>query len=160
MEELLKELEEAKAKIAEIEKKIEEKQEKEKSRRWQPEYGGRYWLLQTDGPIVRDRWDDHNADYFRYSIGNCFKTEEDVKFIAEKLKVITKLKEFAEPKDVVWGGSKAHYYIVWNCIRCEINICSTCIIKQNEIYFASKDDAIKAVGTVGKDRIRKYYLGM
>ena len=157
MEELLKELEEAKAKIAEIEKKIEEK----KRRRWRPKVTERFYYITIAGKVIESNtWDDGEFEESMYNLGNCFRTREEAKFIAEKLKVITKLKEFAEPEDAVWGGSKAHYYIVWNCVRCEINICSTCMIKQNEIYFASKDDAIKAINAVGKDRIRKYYLGM
>ena len=156
MEELLKELEEVKAKIIEIEKKIKE----QKNRRWKPKIAEEWYYIGIAGQVMTNNMWGGEYEESMYNLGNYFRTREEAKFIAEKLKIITKLKEFAETEDAVWGGSKAHYYIVWNCIECEINICSTCMIKQNEIYFASKDDAIKAVSAVGKDRIRKYYLGM
>lgn len=157
MEELLKELEEAKAKIVEIEKKIEEK----KSKRWKPKVMERYYYINIEGKVIEtSRLNNGEFEESMYNLGNCFRTKEEAEFITEKLKVITKLKEFAEPEDAVWDGNEPHYYIGWNCLTCEISIYSSFTIKQNEIYFASKDDWTKAIKAVGKDRIRKYYLGM
>ena len=154
---LFKELEEVKAKLKKIEKEIKEK---EKNGKWKPEKGDIYWLFDGTGWIYHCEWDNDNVDRERYLIGNCYQTQEECEFTREKLKVIAELKQFEEPEDAVWDGNKAHYYIGWNCPACEVSINSTYIIKQNEIYFASKDDWTKAIKAVGKDRIRKYYLGM
>lgn len=105
MEDLRKELEEAKAKIEEIEKKLTQKE----SGVWKPEYGQKYWLITDDGEVV---WNNYsNSQNTRYLMGNCFKTEDEAKFALEKLKVIAELKRFAEPKDRVWDGDNNHYFI-------------------------------------------------
>jgi len=163
MEELLKELEELKQKnidivkkIADIEKKIEKK--KDKTGRWKPEYGEVYWRLETDSTIARDRWNDHNVDYFRYSIGNCFKTEEDAEFIKEKLKVIAELKEFEESKYREWDGKNEHYFFYYEYVTKEIHMSYNSDCKSKKIYFESKEKARQAIVSIGEDRIKKYYL--
>lgn len=158
MEELLKELEEAKAKIAEIEKKIEKEQEKEKGRRWKPQEGDIYWFISNSGLVGSSQWDNHYIDRERYLIGNCFKTKEDAEFAAEKLKVIAELKEFAESKDVVWDGTKSHCLITWDFWEGGISVKSICTYKGNDIYFSTRKDAEKAIAEVGKERVKKYYL--
>lgn len=154
---LFKELEEIRAKLEKIEKEIKEK---EKNGKWKPEKGDIYRFISNSGDTASSKWDNDNIDGGRYLIGNCYQTQEECEFAREKLKVIAKLKEFSESEDAVWNGMNPHYYIGWNCTACEVNIYSSFVIKQNEIYFALKDDIVKAIKAVGKDRIRKYYLGM
>ena len=167
MEELLKELEEAKKKITEnekkimeIEKKIEEKLEKEKSGRWKPQKGDIYWFISNIGCISKGQWDNHSVDRERYLVGNCFKTKEEAEFAAEKLKVIAELKEFAEPKDAVWDGTKFHCFITWDFWEGGISVKSICTYKGNDIYFSTREDAEKAIAEVGEERVKKYYLQM
>ena len=157
MEELLKELEEAKAKIAEIEKKIKEKQE-EKSRRWKPQKGDEYWWVDSSGVISSDVWDNDGLDNCRWRIGNCYQTEEECKFAREKLKVIAELKEFEEPKDREWNGEKYHYYICYDYPKNIVKISENWTTKRSDIYFESGEKAQQAINAIGVERIKKYYL--
>lgn len=157
MEELLKELEEAKAKIAEIEKKIEEK--KSETGRWKPEEGDKYWFINDIGDIYKSEWNNVNIDKERYSIGNYYRTKEEANFAIEKLKVIAELKEFAEPKDRKWDGIISHYFFCYDYDEEEIAISYNCYWK-GTIYFESEEKAQQAIDAVGEERVAKYLLGV
>lgn len=156
MEELLKELEEAKQKIAEIEKKIEEK--KVETGRWKPKEKEGYCFINSCGQVTYDVWSNHCVDNKRYDIGNLFKTGEECEFVAEKLKVIAELKEYEEPKNREWDGENVHYHIYYNYSIERVDIGWAKMAKQNEIYFESKEKARQAIDVVGKDKIKKFYL--
>lgn len=156
MEELLKELEEVKAKIAEIEKKIEEK--KAKTGRWKPQKGDVYWFIDDTGNICKSTWDNDGIDEARYLVGNCCQTKEEAEFVAEKLKVIAELKEYEEPKNRAWDGHNYHYHIYYNYGMEGLDIDYAQIVKQNEIYFESKEKVRQAIDAIGEGRIKKYYL--
>jgi hypothetical protein len=163
MEELLKELEEVKQKltknkekIAEIEKKIEEK--KVETGRWKPEKGDEYWFISDVGYIHNSKWDNDNIDRERYLVGNYYRTKEECEFTREKLKVITELKEYEEPKNSVWDEKSVHYHIYYNYFIEKVDIGWAQMARQNEIYFESREKARQAIGAVGEERIKKYYL--
>lgn len=158
MEELLKELAETKAKIADIEKKIEEK--KSETRRWKPRTAEEYWWIPSVGEIGSSIWDDDEVDNGRWRIGNCYQTEEECEFAIEKLKVIAKLKEYEEPKNSVWDEKSVHYYIYYDYTIEEVSIGCTIFIKRNESYFESREKARQAIDAVEEKRIKKYYLGV
>lgn len=48
---------------------------------WKPEDGGKYWYVWFDKRrnynVSSSNWEEHSADFNRYIIGNCFKTEEE-----------------------------------------------------------------------------------
>lgn len=156
MEELLKELEEAKAKIAEIEKKIEEK--KTETDRWKPRTAEEYWWTDSGGLINRGVWDDDGIDNGRWRINNCYQTKEECEFTKEKLKVMAELKGYKESKYRKWDGDNNHYHIYYNYIYGEVDISYSQIDKRNEIYFESREKAQQAIDAVGEERIKKYYL--
>lgn len=156
MEELLKELAEAEQKIAEIEKKIEEK--KAETGRWKPKEGEAYWSIDSCGQVMYDIWHNYLIDSMRYKIDNCYKTEEEAEFVAEKLKVIAELKEFAEPKNRVWDGMNYHYYFSFDYQTNKVVLDVNWQTKRSHIYFESKAKARQAINAVGEKRIKKYYL--
>ena len=156
MKELLKELEEVKQKIADIEKKIEEK--KVETGRWKPEKGDEYWYLNGHGSPLRSIWGDNFQDVERYAISNCYQTKEECKFTREKLKVIAELKEFEEPKNRAWNGYICHYFIYYNYNSETIAITYNVYYKGEGIYFESKEKAKQAIDAIGEDRIKKFYL--
>jgi hypothetical protein len=163
MEELLKELEETKQKIAEIGKKIEDienkiAKKKVETGRWKPEEGDTYWFINDIGDICKSTWDNVNTDRKRYLIGNCYQTKEECEFAREKLKVIAELKAYKEPKSRVWDGRNVHYHIYYNCNMEKVDIGGVQVVKQNEIYFESREKAQQAIDAIGEDRVKKYFL--
>lgn len=158
MEELLKELEEAKQKIADIEKKIGEK--KSETGGWKPEEEDEYWFVDSSGQAMYSVWDNCPIGNMRYKIRNCFQSSEEAEFVAEKLKAIAELKEFAEPKNRAWDGKNDHYAIFFNIHEKVIKVACTYIFKSGEIYFESEEKARQAIDAVGESRIKRFYLGV
>lgn len=64
--------------------------------RFKPEYGEFYYYLDGDGIIQRTYWNDGVMDNYRYSVGNCFKTEEEVYDYQENLITKQQLKDPCE----------------------------------------------------------------
>lgn len=58
-------------------------------KRWKPEVGERYWRLTTTIEVIEDFWyKDCEVDTTCFESGNCFKTEDEAKAAAEKVKIL------------------------------------------------------------------------
>lgn len=58
--------------------------------KWKPKENDSYYYIDHYADIVPDTWDGCNVDAARYSFGNCFRTEEEAKVMAEKVKKLLK----------------------------------------------------------------------
>ena len=155
-------------KLAELQNQLEElKSANITDEPWEPQKNEEYWFVCTAGAVAVDRttWENWQTDRNRQSIGNVFKTEEDAKFFAEKLRVYNELRKFAEPKTRPWDRYVDHYYLSCECdkfghFECVTPNRSVDYSKGAEFYFESKERAQEAIDAVGADRIRKYYLNI
>lgn len=136
---------------------------KKKPRVWKPKYGGNYWFIFTDGDIGKTLWYDKDIDLGRYSIGNCFRTEEEAIFVREKQKVKVLLQRFADehndPDKEEWDGNHSHFSIVYEALSEEsIRVSRTLGAGRDEsiTYFTSKESVERAIKSIGKDKILKY----
>lgn len=145
---------------------------------WQVIEGKIWWEPKEDEEdlyyIINDGIDycfynDDDTDKFLMAIGNCFQTEEQAKFMIEKLKVIHELEKFAyenNSEEIDWSDvNQAKYHLVGvfgDKGNNYIKICSTFMLKELpfNIYFISEEIAKKAIETIGEDRIKKYYFGI
>lgn len=125
-------------------------------------YGDSYFFLTALGTIMTGIWHNDGTDFNRRRIGNTFLTIEDAKFASERLKVIAELKEYAkEFSDEEWKNKDLpKYNIKSDCENYAIRIVYERCLKGNDIYFGTEEMAEIAVETVGKDRVKKYYLGV
>lgn len=142
--------------------KLIEKANKPKSSVWKPELNGIYYMINSIG-IVRKTENNSEIDEKYYEIGNCFKTREEAEFASEKQKVITELKRFAlenNEYELDWKDyDQKKYCIEYNYANdCFINNEYRFRVKGSDIYFSSENIANKAVETIGKDRLKKYYF--
>lgn len=140
-----------------------------KKKWWEPELDEKYYIIGVDGSIGYNNYDGDCADKRLMAIGNCFQTEEQAEFMAEKLKVIHELEKFAfenNEKEIDWDDiNQAKYHLVGvfgDKGNNYIKICSTFMLKELpfNIYFISEEIARKAIETIGEDRIKKYYFGV
>lgn len=127
--------------------------------------GDKYYSHDTTGNIIASRVDSTNngsdinsTDTIRIKHGYAKHTEEEVKFQFERDAVFYELSKFAEPDDREWNDFNNHWYICWNCKKGEIGFDYKYNCRHNDIYFASREDAEKAIEAVGEERIKKYYL--
>lgn len=124
--------------------------------------GDRYLFLTNLGKIMTGIWHNDYSDHNRLRFGNVFLTEEDAKFASERLKVIAELKKYAkEFSNEEWEKMNSpKHYLVYDYDDYVVRICVVHFMKNNVIYFESEEKANEAIEAVGKDRVKKYYLGV
>ena len=145
-------------KLASVKEELMQEFDKNEDKIKYPEVGTVYYYLNNTGDIYKSTWGNHPIDKDRFNIGNYFETREEAEHQVERLKVITELKHFAEPKDRKWDDNNKHWYFYIHFMDDCLYYSYAFNAKHGEIYFSSKEDAIKAVETVGEDRVKKYYL--
>lgn len=139
-------------------KQIEElkKVEIEEYGRWFPEINEHYWYIDTYCDVLKDIWKDADVDNLMLLSGNIFKTEEEAKFEAERLKVYRELRQYSSNGKLC----KDYFYIGYDIFKKDIVYVkvSNSIIRYGDLCFESKELTEKAVETVGIDKVLKYYL--
>lgn len=121
---------------------------------WKPRYDEYYWYIDNVGHLHYSNWYRLLIDTYRFEIGNVFKTKEEAIHELEYRKVIKELKQFSD--DFKLG--KCNHFITYDYLNEYITIHYDNIYKHSGIYFESEDKAWKAVETIGRDRVLKYYL--
>lgn len=132
---------------------IEEDCPKPPHPKWKPEYGEDYFYCSYSGSVYKVLWTNGKLDNNMYNIGNVFRTEEETKFEAERLKVLTEMREWS-------GKPNDPYYLVidYNISEFITNRTDCPCLTKGEMRFATKDDAENCIKAVGADRIKKYYF--
>ena len=135
---------------------------------WKPLLGDQYFRINVNTfdlfPITRPCWGGSAFDEENYSIGNCFQTEEEAKHMVEKLKVIKELQDFAlenYTEKIDWKNNKQlKFFINFDCYSNRVGYSYTDDTKPVplNIYFTSRELALKAIEKVGEERIKKYYF--
>lgn len=98
------------------------------------------------------------------TIGNCFQTEEEAKHMVEKLKVIKELQDFAlenYTEKIDWKNNKQlKFFINFDCYSNSVGYSCTDDTKPLplNVFFTSRELALKAIEKVGEERIKKYYF--
>lgn len=138
----------------------------EKKKWWKPELDEKYYIICSCGSIDYNNYDCDDADKRIIDIGNCFQTEDQAEFMAEKLRVTHELEKFAyenNEKEIDWNDvNQTKYYLGMFQSDKIIDVFFTykwCYTPFN-IYFTSEEIARKAIETIGEDRIKKYYFGV
>lgn len=136
----------------------------EESKVWKPEKDGHYYYYDNDGRTYQSSYCEDSIDKCRLEFGNCFKTQEEAKHMAEKLKVINELKNFAlenNAEEIDWRDKCiGKYFITYDFYDEEISVASYTFrnFLPFEIYFTSRETAQKAIKAIGEYRIKKYYF--
>lgn len=142
-----------------------EKSNEKKNKVWKLKHGEMYFYFLNNGRVESDYFKDGLNDNLRYKIGNCFKTNEEAEFFAEKQRVMTQLKRYAEEHnkaEINWDDYKQYkYFLLYNNNIDRLCVGSrNCCMFPNQVYFTSADVAENAVKEIGEDRIKKYLFGV
>ena len=142
---------------------VEEKERKKQW--WEPEWHEHFYIIGSNGESEYDLYLSQ-TDKGKMMFGNCFQTEEQAQFIAEKLKIIHELEKFAcenNEEEIDWNNEEQiKYTFVFNHKLHEFAIDCWSVYHDNpfNVYFTSKDIVYKAIETIGEERIKKYYFGV
>ena len=139
-----------------LKRELEELKTEKENEPWKPKDGDKYWLISHNGYVVQARSMGDEAEDDIYAIGNVFRTKEEAEFRAEQLKVEAELRRFARP----FKSDSENYTLGYRHLYDKIEITFFETIQCGNLYFPSKEIAKKAIGTVGEDRIKKYYFGV
>lgn len=122
-----------------------------------------FWVIDYDGYIYYLN-DNKLQKSGLVTIGNCFQTEEEARHMVEKLKVIKELQDFAlenNTEKIDWKNNKQlKFFINFDCYSNRVGYSYTddCKTLPLNIYFTSRELALKAIEKVGEKRIKKYYF--
>lgn len=155
------------SKLEELEKKYKELGEeierlKNEGKVWKPKEDEDYWVIEPDGDVFGSNWDDCPQERAMYSMGNCFKTEEEAEAMAEKIKIYTELKRLAEEintEPIDWGNvNQIKHYIMYDEgeKRFEQYMAFE-VYGAGNIYSTNKDFLEIAKQRIGEDRLLKLF---
>lgn len=120
--------------------------------RWKPKSGDAYSTTHCVEYAAECHWMCDMLDEDYYSLGFVFKTKAEAEFDAERLKVLAEMREWAGS----WDDEFSLRYDENNGIEVFCHVFS--FKSYGEMRFATKEDAINCIKTVGEDRIKKYYF--
>lgn len=153
-QEILTEIEELKERLNSLEKMYNSVSDK----RWRGDKDDDYYFISALGTVYRDTENVKAVDNARYDIGNYFQTKEEAEFEAERLKVVTELREWATPiSEFNWNDAAEKKYVILLELD-EVKVDSFALYQISDLFFKTKEQAESAIRTVGKERILKYYF--
>ena len=92
--ELLEKIARLETELAEVKEMAEAMKKKaDGSGVFKPKDGQKYWFISASTGVYESQWENHPIDHDRYSIGNCFPTEQLAKDTVRALKLIQKARE-------------------------------------------------------------------
>lgn len=126
---------------------------------WKPREGDKYYTISTRGTIDFDNFvAENNTDSGRLLLGNCFKTKEEAEHMSKKLQIIAQLRSLTNIITQKYDG--IIYSISYNKYLKQIFIDqhANYIGLPFNIYFKTEEDCKKAIRTIGKENLKKYYF--
>ena len=126
---------------------------------WIPEEGEYYFYVNIYGNIEATTNDKTRIDRNLIKHTRVFKTKEEAKFEAERMKVLRELEKFACEFKYDFGLYIGGYSIFYD-YRLNQLFVDDALVKRHELYFESRKKAKEAIEAVGEDRVKKYYLGV
>lgn len=152
--------------LAEL-KQIIEAEDKPKGR-WKPEKSDRYYYTTSRDNAAYKIWWGGPLDRSCFSLGNCYRTEEEAKQILKNRKTHIELQDLADAawaesgKVLDWcdlGQYKYFIYIDYD-LGGSLSCSSHWYSRQHSVvYFPSKSSSHAAIETIGADRIKAYIKG-
>ena len=162
-QELQKEIENARAHLANMEKMLEQCEYE----RWKPEKHETYYFVNSEGEVYETWRSSINfiPDKKRYNVYNCFRTREKAKTEAEKILVRRMLEDIArrlnKDKKIDWNDeNQIKYSIGLDPIYNEIFWDREArFISQGMVYCLDMNFYNVAIQEIGEERLKKYLRG-
>lgn len=156
-QEILNEIEKTKEHLANMEKMLEECNE-----RWKPNKGDIYYFVDGDLEVIADWWSTNES---QSDIYNYFQTEKEAKQEAEKILVRRMLEDIArrlnKGEKIDWHNEEQpKYSIRFNYYPGKI-VLDRCFRQQalGVVYCLDKNFLDVAITEIGEERLKKYLRG-
>ena len=135
------------------ESKLEPYVEKKKSV-WSLQNGDKCFFINSIGSMIPVKWDGTYCAIRNLEIGNVFLTKEEAENEVERRKIEAEMLRLGGRRK--FNRGKDNYFIMYTRIEGLDYVNYQSMHEQGVIYFDSELDAINAVKTIGKDKIKKY----
>lgn len=140
----LKDIQELKDRIAELEILID-KQQSTEPKVWEPKDGEDYYWLAGVGSVNRENMGTGRLDKSRVEFGNYFKTKQQAEQARDFTLVMAKLRKQTKGFKPGWGnGYEEKYSIVHSRMGWGIVI----TMHPGQVYFRTKEDALTALDSL------------
>ena len=120
----------------------------------------KYYSIERDGSVDLYQEDEHTFDNRLFSKANYFNNRKYAEYIAFKETLIRRMDRFAWEHNetaINWRDScSAKYYIAFDNTYNELSIDCNCTYQSNNIYFTSREIAVKAIEKFKDDLIKLY----
>ena len=114
--------------------------------RWKPEMCHVYYLLDDDGTVYNNLWDDDSVDNGRFEIGNCFQAKEEAEQVVEYLKALAVVRGDATTKFV---KGKRNWFVFYNVTADYLDFGYDYSDIRNGVFglplFATEEDAQRSI---------------
>ncbi len=125
---------------------------------WELDFGDVYYLIGTDGGILKSYWNNVNSELSRRENGNVFLTEEEAEFEVKRRQIETIFLRYGRRS---FKYNKSNYAIAYHHrLHSIVFDCSFYTQYQGIIYFDTKELWKKAIEEAGEDNIKKYLFGV
>lgn len=124
---------------------------------WRPKFNEQYWIIDTEGDVICDVWQDSILELDRLDIGNVFRTETEAEYEVDRRMILNKLKKYS----CEFRTDLENYYMYLDCKT--NNLCyafRVSRLQQGEVYFESEEMVRKAIKELGENDIKKYLFGI
>lgn len=126
---------------------------------WELEVGDTYNYISSDGNIISSIWGNDTYDKNRCAAGSCFLTEEAAQRELERRKIRVKLLSLGGREYYKFDSDNFTFYYCYDtdtieCIPIGFNLHGA------TIYFDDDKECIKAMNTIGRDKIKKYWFNV
>lgn len=121
-------------------------EEIKESTRWKPEMCHVYYLLDDDGTVYNNLWDDDSVDNGRFEIGNCFQAKEEAEQVVEYLKALAVVRGDATKKFV---KGERNWFVFYNVTADYLDFGYDYSDIRNGVFglplFATEEDAQRSI---------------
>ena len=129
--------------------KLKENQSK-MVKRWKPNKGEEYFCVDSVGKIEKSFFTPNlNADIFRYTVGNCFKTEQEAQKELDRMVTEQELLDMCD-----WNnGTDLMWSILYSFSDGSFD-CSWSSLTHSPYRFSSKESCEKAIEQLGTEKLK------
>lgn len=138
---------------------IEVENKKNPFERVNPDVDDKYYYIRVSGDIAEYRDVNDNADRLLYEASNYFNDKAFANQVALHQLLYRKLLKFAydnECEDVEWNPRQAHWHIYYDIAYDKFCIGSNDAFKHQEVYFSTRQCAVRAVEEVVKPFVKEH----
>ena len=130
---------------------FEEIQEPTDSIHWKPEVDDSFWVVHSDGDIIRRYWDDCSTDLAHYEMGRIYRTEKEAKKARDRELAEVRLRRTSTFKPD-FKNNHSGYVVYYDFRDNKLDVCSTACCSYGEcVHYKTKEEAENSIKENKKD---------